>query len=80
MQRDQVFEIVDDPTVVIDKLIDADDGRTVPVMFLRLRGAASHTRIEVDEPWTAVWRIRNGKLLHGPGYLDRDKALEAAGL
>lgn len=77
--RDQVFEVMDELEVEAEKLIDVGDGETV-VMLLRLRGVASHTRIEFDEPWAAVWRIRNGKLVHAQGYVDRGKALEAAGL
>jgi ketosteroid isomerase-like protein len=77
--RDQVFEVMDDLEVEPEELIDAGDGETV-VMFLRLRGVASHTRIEFDEPWAAVWRIRDGKLLHAQGYVSRRRALEAAGL
>ncbi len=77
--RDQAFDIFDDLNVETEKLIDAGDGETV-VMFLRLQGVASYTRIEVDEPWAAVWKIRNGKLLHAQGYFSRRKALEAAGL
>jgi ketosteroid isomerase-like protein len=77
--RDQVFDVMDELNVETEELIDAGDGETV-VMFLRLRGVASYTRIEVDEPWAAVWKIRNGKLLHAQGYISRRKALEAAGL
>ena len=77
--RDQAFDVFDDLNVETEKLIDAGDGETV-VMFLRLRGVASYTRIKADEPWAAVWKIRNGKLLHAQGYISRRKALEAAGL
>ena len=77
--RDQAFDVFDDLNVETEKLIDAGDGETV-VMFLRLRGVASYTRIQVDEPWAAVWKIRNGKLLHAQGYISRRKALEAVGL
>jgi ketosteroid isomerase-like protein len=77
--RDQVFDVMDELNVETEKLIDVGDGETV-VMFLRLRGVANYTRIEVDEPWAAVWKIRNGKLLHAQGYISRRKALEAAGL
>ena len=77
--RDQAFDIFDDLNVETEKLIDAGDGETV-VMFLRLQGVASYTRIEVDEPWAAIWKIRNGKLLHAQGYISRRKALEAAGV
>jgi ketosteroid isomerase-like protein len=77
--RADVFEIVDDANVEVEKLFDAGDGETV-VMFLRFQGAALYTRIEFDEPWAAVWRIQGGKLLNAQGYTSRRKALEAAGL
>jgi ketosteroid isomerase-like protein len=77
--RTDVFEIVDDANVEVEKLIDAGDGATV-VMFLRLQGKALYTRIEFDEPWAAVWRIEGGKLRHAQGYTSRREAVEAAGL
>jgi ketosteroid isomerase-like protein len=76
--RTDVFEIVDDARVEVEELFDAG-GETV-VMFLRFQGTASHTRIKFDEPWAAVWKIRGGKVVHGQGYTNRRKALEAAGL
>ncbi len=77
--RTDVFEIVDDASVEVEKLIDVGDGATV-VMFLRLQGKALYTRIEFDEPWAAVWRIEGGKLVHAQGYISRRDAVEAAGL
>jgi len=77
--RTDVWDIVDEPKVELEKLFDAGDGETV-VMFLRFQGVARHTRIEFDEPWAAVWRMQGGKLLNAQGYTSRRKALEAAGL
>lgn len=77
--RTDVFEIVDDANVEVEKLIDAGDGATV-VMFLRLKGKALYTRIEFDEPRAAVRRIEGGKLRHAQGYTSRREAVEAAGL
>jgi ketosteroid isomerase-like protein len=77
--RDQAFEVVDDVQIEPEKLIDVGDHQTV-VMFLRLKGRASYSQIEIDEPWAAVWTIRDGKLYRGQGYVSRHKALEAAGL
>jgi ketosteroid isomerase-like protein len=77
--RNEVFEVVDEARIGIDRLFDAGDGETV-VMFLRFQGTARHTRIEFDEPWAGIWRIRDGKLLWAQGYTSRRKALEAAGL
>ena len=77
--REDVFDVFDEPRVEPEEILDAGDGETV-VMLLRLQGTARHTRIEVDEPWAAVCRLRNGKLLHARGYVSRKQALEAAGL
>jgi ketosteroid isomerase-like protein len=78
--RDQVFEVVDDASVEAEEVIDVTgDGETV-VMLLRARGTARHTRIEFDFPWAAIWTIRDGKLVLAQGYLNREEALEAAGL
>ena len=78
--RDQVFEVFDDPRVETDDIVDVHgDGRTV-LMLLRATGAAKYTGIEVDHEWGAVWTIRDGKVLHAQGYLNRAGALEAAGL
>ena len=78
--RDQTFEVIDNAVVDAEEIIDvADDGQTV-LMLLRSRGTAPHMGIEIDFPWAAIWTLREGKLLFAQGYLDRDEALEAAGL
>jgi ketosteroid isomerase-like protein len=77
--RDDVFEIVDGAHIEVEKLFDGGDGETV-VMFLRFQGTASYTGIRFDEPWAAIWIIRNGKVVHAQGYTGRHKALEAAGI
>ena len=77
--RNDVFEIVDDAHIEVEKLFDGGDGETV-VMLLRFQGAARYTGIRFDEPWAAVWKIRDGKVVHAQGYTSRRKALEAAGL
>ena len=55
------------------------DGETV-LMLLRATGTASYTGIEVRLRVGAVWTIRDGKVLQAQGYVNRDEALEAAGL
>ena len=77
--RDDVFEIVDGAHIEVEKLFDGGDGETV-AMFLRFQGAASYRGIRFDEPWAAIWIIRDGKVVHAQGYTSRHKALEAAGL
>jgi ketosteroid isomerase-like protein len=77
--RDDAFDVIDDVKIVAEDLIDVGDGETV-VMILRLRGVGSHTRIPIDQPWAAVWKIRDGKLVAGQGYASRREALAAAGV
>ena len=78
--RDQVFDIFDNPRVEPEEIVDVHgDGETV-LMLLRATGTASHTEIEIDYEWGAVWTIRDGKVLRCQGYLDRADALQAAGL
>lgn len=76
--KTDAFDVIDELEVETEKLIDVGDGETV-VMLLRLRGLASHTRIPIDEPWAAVWTIRDGKLLRAQGYVSRREAMRAAG-
>ena len=78
--RDQVFDIFDDARVEPEEIVDVrGDGETV-LMLLRAKGTASYTGIETEVEWAAIWTIREGKVLRAQGYLNRDEALEAAGL
>lgn len=76
--REDVFDVIDDARVEIEELLDAGDGESV-VAVLRLKGTAKYTRIDVDAPWAAVVKLRDGKMFHAQGYLSRHEALEAAG-
>ena len=78
--RNQVFETFENPRVEPTRIVDVHgDGKTV-LMLLRATGTASHTGIEIDYEWGAVWTIREGKLLRAQGYMSPAAALEAAGL
>ena len=78
--RDQTFEIVDTARVEADDIVDVHGDGTTVLMLLRVTGTASHTGIEIDYEWAAIWTMRDGKLLRAQGYLNRADALEAAGL
>jgi ketosteroid isomerase-like protein len=78
--RDQVFEIVDDPRVEPEDIVDVHGDGTTVLMLLRATGTGSHTGIKIDYEWGAVWTIRDGKLLRAQGYLNRAETREAAGL
>ena len=61
-----------------EELIDAGDDRVVSVVTRHGRGRASG--IEVERPFALVWTIRHGKVVRVVWFLERTKALEAAGL
>jgi ketosteroid isomerase-like protein len=76
---DEVFDAAEGHRVEIDEIIDVGDGETV-VMLVRSHGRWKHMDLDFEQPWAAVWRIRDGKLAYGHGYLSKEEALEAAGL
>ena len=61
-----------------EELIDVGDDRVVSVVTRHGRGRASG--IEVERPFALVWTIGNGKVVRVVWFLERTKALEAAGL
>ena len=78
--RDEVFDIFDNARVEPEEILDVHGDGTSVLMLLRATGTASHTGIEVDYEWAAVWTIRDGRVRHAQGYLNRGEAREAAGL
>ena len=61
----------------LEELIDAGD-RVLAVVHERASGRCSG--IAFDNRVFAVWTLRNGEIARMGVYLDRDEALEAAGL
>jgi ketosteroid isomerase-like protein len=61
-----------------DKVIDAGGDRVVSLMRQHGRGAASGAEVELE--FGQVITLRDGKVVQVDIYLDREKALEAAGL
>jgi ketosteroid isomerase-like protein len=62
----------------IENSVDLGDGRVFSSLLARVRGKASGA-----ESKTRIWSIngvRDGKIVSGQTYLDREEALEAAGL
>jgi hypothetical protein len=49
------------------------------VVVMRIHARAARG-IEIDETWSSLWTLRNGKVIRFQGFTDRDGALEAAGL
>ena len=71
------FDMFDDVTVVAEELIDAGDDRVVAVQ--RMTGRAKVSGIETEIRFSVVYTLRDGKVVQGREYMDKDKALEAAG-
>jgi ketosteroid isomerase-like protein len=67
----------EDINVQTDEILSGDDG---VVAFIRVRGRGRHTGANVELAIAEVWKIRQGKGSHVRLYLDRQEALEAAGL
>ena len=78
--RDQLFEIVEDARVKPERIVDVHGDGEVVLMLLRATGKASYTELELEVDWAAIWKIRDGRVLHCLGYLNRADALEAAGV
>ena|SRR5215208_2284980 len=60
-----------------EKLIDAGDA---VVVLARVRAWTEHDGVLVEHSPAAIWKMREGKIAAIHHYLDRDEALEAAGL
>ncbi len=62
----------------LDEFLEADDDAVVVLGHLVARGQASDIPVEGD--WAALVKVREGQLTSTRFFLDRDAALEAAGL
>jgi ketosteroid isomerase-like protein len=60
------------------EFIDVDDHTVITVFHLGVRGRASEVPVEAQPAY--VLTIRDGKIMRMRAYLQRDQALEAAGL
>jgi ketosteroid isomerase-like protein len=78
--REEVFEIIDDPRVEAEDVVDVHGDGEAVLMMLRTTGTTNYAGIEVDYEWAAIWTIRGGKVVRAQGYLNRDEARDAAGL
>ena len=63
--------------MVADDFIDAGDE---VVVFARISGRTARDGVLVEHSPTAIWSIRDGKVVAIRLYLKREEALEAAGL
>ena len=65
-------------TVVAEELLDVEDQRVVAV--IRVSGRAKLSGIETELRLAVVNSVRDGKIVCGREYIDREQALEAVGL
>jgi ketosteroid isomerase-like protein len=72
------LDMFDDLTVVAEELVDAGDDRVVAVQ--RMSGRAKVSGIETEIRFSVVYTLRDGKILQGREYMDKEQALEAVGL
>jgi ketosteroid isomerase-like protein len=63
--------------IAIDDIAEGDDR---VIAFIRAKGRGRNTGIDVELASAQVWTIRDGKAVHVRLYLDREEALQAAGL
>ena len=72
--RAEMFERVVEE---IERLFETDDRVLV---FLRVEGRGESSGAEFEIRIAHLWTLRDGLLVRGEGYGDRDEALAAAGL
>jgi ketosteroid isomerase-like protein len=72
-----VFEIYEDFSVKAEEYIDAGD--TVLVVA-RARGTARGSGLQIDQRWTFVWTVRDGRPVGMEQHPSREAALKAVGL
>ena len=70
-------EEFDQAGVEVDAITDAGDRVLVSVTT---RGRGKQSGVEASWDVWQVWTLRDGKIVTGVGFTDRDEALEAAGL
>ena len=82
--RDAVVEYLLDVTqtwgrldVAVEAIYDAGD---VAVVFLRETARSTHSDVPIESETATLARIRDGEVVELRGYMDREAALEAAGI
>jgi uncharacterized protein len=72
------LDMFDDVTLLPDEVLDLGDDRVLAVQ--RGAGRAKASGIEVELRYAVVYTVRDGKITRAREYVDRERALEAAGL
>jgi ketosteroid isomerase-like protein len=68
----------EDIRIAIDEIKEGEGDQVIA--FIRATGKGRHTGVDVELASAQVWTLRNGKAVHVRLYLDREEALQAAGL
>jgi ketosteroid isomerase-like protein len=74
---DELFESFSEVRLEDREFRDLDE-RVLVLYRLRVRGQDSG--VAIDQPGGALYKLRDGMIVHGRSYLSRQEALEAAGL
>jgi ketosteroid isomerase-like protein len=74
---EQTAELFEDFSIELEETFDHGD---VVVVFLLYRGRGSESGAEVEARMAHLWTVRDGKAIRLQQFLDREQALEAAGL
>jgi uncharacterized protein len=70
-------EVFVDATLDAERFFDQDD---LVLVFLRVAATGRGSGARVEIRIAHLWTLRDGRLVRGEGYGNRDEALEAAGL
>lgn len=65
------------PDVQVHELVDAGDRVLASVTF---RGCGKQSGVETTWSLWQLWTTRDGKVMRGQGFTNREEALEAAGM
>jgi ketosteroid isomerase-like protein len=72
------LDMFEDITVVPTEALDVGDGRVVGVQHVT--GRARLSGVETELRYAILYTLRDGRIVRGREYADRQQALEAAGL
>lgn len=62
----------------VERYIDSGDGRVI-VLFHEI-ARSWHSSVEMETRTAVIYTVRDGKVVEVRGYMNRDEALEAAGV
>jgi ketosteroid isomerase-like protein len=72
------IDVFDNVTNVPEELIDLGDDRVLAMQHAT--GRAKGSGVETEIRYAVIYTVRDGKIVRGREYIDRNQALEAVGL